>query len=181
MNLKHWIPWFGLSLAGCSGPAKPPLERVDSVDLDRYQGTWYEIAKLPNRFQDQCVADTHAEYSLLDDGAIEVTNRCRLRSGAMDSVSGRARRLDRERPAELEVRFAPAWLDWLPLVWGDYQILALDEAYSSVLVGEPSREFLWILSRTPRLAQARIDELINEARRQRFPVDRLDFTPQDKE
>ena len=180
MNLKHWIPLIGLSLVGC-GTSKPPLELVDSVDLERYQGTWYEIAKLPNRFQDQCVAGTRADYTLLDDGQVEVVNRCRLASGETDAVRGRARRPDPQRPAALEVRFAPAWLGWLPLVWGDYQVIALDADYRSVLVGAPSREFLWILSRTPTLPRARIEELLGEADRQGFPVARIDFTPQDDE
>ncbi len=179
MKFKHWIPLIGLSLVGC-GTSKPPLDLVDAVDLERYQGTWYEIAKLPNRFQDQCVADTRARYRLLDDGAVEVTNRCRLRSGETESITGRARRPDPDQPAALEVRFAPGWLSWLPLIWGDYQVMALDDAYRSALVGEPSREFLWILSRTPGLARERIDELLAEAERQGFPVERIDFTPQDE-
>nr|WP_277347475.1 lipocalin family protein [Wenzhouxiangella sp. XN79A] len=149
--------------------------------MARYQGTWYEIAKLPNRFQDQCVAGTRAEYTLLDDGRVEVINRCRLASGATEEVRGRARRPDPDRPAALEVRFAPAWLSWLPMVWGDYQVMALDRGYRWALVGEPSRKFLWILSRTRGLPRARIDELLAEARRQGFPVDRIDFTPQDDE
>ena len=179
MNPKRWMPLIGLSLAGCAGSGHPPLELVDALDLERYQGTWYEIAKLPNRFQDQCVADTRAEYTLLDDGAVDVVNRCRLRSGEIEAITGRARRPDPDRPAALEVRFAPAWLGWLPLVWGDYQVMSLDPAYSSVLVGEPSREFLWILARTPTLDAARTEALMAEAERQGFPVERLDFTPQE--
>jgi apolipoprotein D and lipocalin family protein len=78
------------------------------------------------------------------------------------------------------VRFAPAWLSWLPIVWGDYRVLALDQAYTSALIGERSRQFLWILSRTPTLAQTRVDELLEEAERQGFPIDRIDFTLQDE-
>lgn len=180
MSWKHWIPLLGLGLTACGGTNKAPLERVEQLDLERYQGIGYEIAKFPNRFQDQCVAATRADYSLLADGTVEVVNRCRRSNGEEEAVRGRARRPDPERPAALEVRFAPVWLSWLPVVWGDYRVLALDEAYTSALIGERSRQFLWILSRTPTLAQTRVDELLEEAERQGFPVDRIDFTLQDE-
>lgn len=161
--------------AGFGASGKAPLELVDALDLERYQGTWYEIAKLPNRFQARCMAETTAEYTLLDDGRIRVVNRCRVADDRFDTVRGTARRPDPDRPGALEVRFAPGWLSWLPMVWGDYQVMAIDDAYSSVLVGAPSRTYLWILAREPELAPARIDALLAEARRQGFPVDRIEF------
>lgn len=158
-----------------------PLDLVESVDLQRYQGLWYEIARLPNRFQDQCAANVTAEYTLLDDGRIEVVNRCRLENGQTDEAEGIARRPDSGREAALEVRFAPRWLSWLPFVWGDYQIMALDDGYESVLIGAPSRDYLWILAREPSLAQRRIDELMAEAGRQGFDVDKVIRTDQGRE
>ena len=129
--------------------ARPPLDLVDEVDLDRYQGVWYEIALLPNRFQARCVASTAAEYTRLDDGRVRVVNRCRTADGEFDQAEGVARPADPDRPAALEVRFAPKWLSFLPFVWGKYQIMALDEDYQWAMVGAPSRKYLWILAREP--------------------------------
>lgn len=153
--------------------ADAPLARVDALDLERYQGLWYEIARLPNRFQDQCVADTTAEYTLLESGRMRVVNRCRTSSGGFDRAEGIARRPDPDEPARLEVRFAPRWLSWLPVVWGDYHVLALGEDYDYALIGEPSRTWLWILARRPDLPESRIRTLLAEAERQGFPVDEV--------
>jgi len=162
---------------GCSQP--PPLELVDEVDLVRYQGLWHEVALLPNRFQSRCAANTTAEYALKVNGRIGVTNRCRTAEGEFTEAEGEARPVDRDRPAALEVRFAPKWLSLLPLVWGDYQIMALDEGYRWAMVGAPSRDFLWILSREPSLPGARLDALLAEAARQGFDTDAVQRSPQE--
>ena len=129
--------------------AKRPLEPVPSIDLNRYIGTWYEIARLPNSFQEKCLGDVTANYSFNDDGTIRVINRCRKENGEMTEAEGKARRLSMDEPnSKLEVRFAPAWLSWLPFVWGNYWVIELAEDYSYAVVGEPKREYLWILSRT---------------------------------
>tara|TARA_Y100001933_G_C18931821_1_gene535654 strand:- start:55 stop:615 length:561 start_codon:yes stop_codon:yes gene_type:complete len=156
-----------------------PLELVESVDLDRYQGLWYEIARLPNRFQDQCAANVTAEYTLLESGRIKVVNRCELPGGEPDEAEGVARRPDPDREAALKVRFAPRWLSWLPFVWGDYQVMALADDYGSALIGAPSREYLWILARKPSLPETRIDELLAEAERQGFDTGNVTRTRQD--
>lgn len=164
----------GLVLMTCVGAAtagQGPLELVDTLDLERYQGRWYQIALLPNRFQAQCVSETSAEYTLLENGRVQVVNRCRNEDGEFEQVIGAARRPDAGQPAALEVRFAPRWLSWLPLVWGDYQVMMIDPDYSSVLVGEPSREFLWVLARQPSLPAERLQQLLDEARRQGFDTD----------
>ena len=156
------------------GPqAAEPLTLVDSVDLERYQGLWYEIARLPNDFQDQCRGDVTAEYTLREDGGIRVVNRCRTADDEFDEAEGVARRPDPDRPGALEVRFAPGWLSWLPAVWGDYQILALDDEYRWVLVGAPSREYLWILAREPDMRKDRFQSLLDRAASQGFPVEDL--------
>jgi len=92
----------------------PPLVAVPSLDVERYMGTWYEIAKYPNRFQRQCVADTRAEYSQMPDGRVRVINRCRLESGEFESADGVARLVGGTGSPKLEVRFAPAWLSFIP-------------------------------------------------------------------
>ncbi|MFP4207611.1 MAG: lipocalin family protein [Wenzhouxiangella sp.] len=154
--------------------ANPPLELVDSVDLERYQGRWYEIALLPNRFQKRCVADTSAHYELLDDGRVAVTNRCREADGSWREAEGIARKADPDGPnAALEVRFAPRWLSWLPFVWGDYRIIALGADYDYAMVGSDNRKYLWILARDPSLSAAIVDQLRDQARAQGFAVDKL--------
>lgn len=175
-----------LALACASPAGRPPagsgpLELVESVDLERYEGRWYEIARLPNSFQDHCRGEVIAEYELREDGRVDVLNTCRTRGGAVDSARGVARRPDPARPAALEVRFAPAWLSVFPAVWGDYQVMALDGEYRWSLVGSPSRQYLWILARERRLAEPRIDSLLAEARRQGFPVDEVVRTRQTSE
>lgn len=142
-------------------------------------GTWYEIAKYPNRFQKQCVADTRAEYSLLSDGRVQVINRCRLQNGEMESASGIARKVGGAGSAKLEVRFAPAWLSFIPAVWGDYWVIDIDDAYRLVAVSEPKREYLWVLSRTPTVDPARYAALLARLAEQGFDLDRLEVTLQD--
>ncbi len=158
--------------------AKPPLDLVESVDLERYQGRWYEIALLPNRFQRRCVSDTRAEYTLLEDGRIRVENRCKQADGSWSEVEGIARLADPDGPGSaLEVRFAPRWLSFLPFVWGDYRVLALAEDYSYAMVGSDNRRYLWILARSPELDPALLNDLEARAAAQGFPVEQLEKTP----
>ena len=141
---------FVLLLAAGVATAAEPLVTVGSVDLARYAGQWHEVAKYPNRFQEQCVGDTTATYALRDDGNVSVVNRCRTREG-YDEVSGVARRVD-GRTDRLEVSFLPALLRWLPIGWGDYWVIELAPDYRYAVIGEPSRQYLWVLSRTRQLS-----------------------------
>jgi len=137
-----------------------PLQTIRSVDVPRYMGRWYEIAKFPNRFQRQCVSDGVAEYRLLGDGRVEVGNHCKLANGETEEVVGVARQIGPSDSPKLEVRFAPSWLSFLPAVWGDYWIVDLADDYSLVAVSEPKREYLWILSRTPVVDAAAYQALL---------------------
>jgi apolipoprotein D and lipocalin family protein len=139
-----------LLLAAGAASAAEPLATVGSVDLARYAGQWHEVAKYPNRFQQQCVGDTTATYVVRDDGNVSVLNRCRTRDG-YDEASGIARRVD-GRTDRLQVSFLPAALRWLPFGWGDYWVIELAPDYRYAVVGEPSRQYLWVLSRTPALS-----------------------------
>lgn len=156
----------------------PPLVAVPSLDVERYMGTWYEIAKYPNRFQKQCVADTRADYSLMPDGRVQVINRCRLESGEFESANGVARLVGGAGSPKLEVRFAPAWLSFIPAVWGDYWVVDIDDAYRLVAVSEPKRDYLWVLSRTPTVDAARYSALLGRLCAMGFDLDRLETTPQ---
>jgi len=120
---------------------------VSSVDLDRYIGTWYEIAHIPNRFQRHCRGNTMASYRRIPQQRIEVINSCVDEHGAVDKAHGVARIVDSTSNAKLEVSFV-ALFGW-QLFWGDYWILALAPDYSYAVVGTPDRRFGWLLSRTP--------------------------------
>lgn len=162
-----------LSSAGGS-PQNSPLQVVPSIDYSRYAGTWYEIARFPNRFQQTCTGDVTATYTLLDNGDVEVVNRCRKDDGEWTEANGIARRLSEEEPnSKLQVRFAPAWLSFLPFVWGDYWVIDLAEDYSFALVGDPDREYLWVLARTPSLNDSSYARLLETARGQGFDTSRL--------
>jgi len=159
-------------------PAEKPLETVISLDLPRYLGRWYEIAKFPNWFQKKCVANTSAQYSLQPDGRVKVLNRCQREQGAMDEAVGVARQLGGPTSPRLEVRFAPAWLSWLPAVWGDYWVVDLDPEYQLVAVSEPGREYLWILSRSPTVSADRYGALIKRLQAKGLDTSRLELTAQ---
>lgn len=156
-----------------------PPDTVASVDLERYQGLWYEIARYPNSFEDTadyvCTAVT-AEYALRPDGKVAVTNSCRKNTpdGELDVAEGVARVVG-ANGAKLKVKFAPAWV---PFASGDYWVLDLTEDYSAALVGSPDGKYLWILSRTPLLDQATGRRLMATARAQGYETDPLQFTLQ---
>ena len=169
---------FAASAVGPPASAQQRLLPVPSVDPKRYAGTWYEVARLPNRFQSQCAGDVVARYAPREDGSIDVTNRCRTASGETDEADGLAMPQD-ETNARLKVSFLPAALRWLPSGRGDYWVLALDADYRWAMVGAPSRDYLWILSRTPALPDERLELLLGQAREMGFPADRVVRTPQE--
>ena len=143
---------FGPAAAADASPA--PVEPIAALDVPRYMGTWYEIARYPNWFQKKCVGDTRADYSLQADGRVQVINRCREASGELSEAVGMARQIGAADSPKLEVRFAPAWLSFLSAVWGDYWVVDIADDYRWAVVSEPRREYLWVLSRTPQLDAA---------------------------
>lgn len=158
---------------------RAPLQVVAPVDLKRYAGLWHEQARLPNRFQKKCIGPVSAEYTPLEDGTVEVRNRCVLGDGNVDEAVGSARPVPvagQPGAGRLEVRFAPAWLGWLPLVWGDYWILKLDRDYQVALVGTPNRKYLWVLSRAPQLDPDLLQAELDYARTLGFDVDKVELT-----
>ncbi|KQM80287.1 hypothetical protein ASE76_03860 [Xylophilus sp. Leaf220] len=161
---------FFAAFAGLANAAdsQANLPTVASVDLLRYAGTWYEVARIPNFFQRKCTSDVSANYAPQPDGTITVTNRCRRADGEVDTVVGQARRPTvRGEPVadegRLEVRFAPRWLAFIPAVWGDYWIISLDPQYTMSLVGTPDRQYLWLLSRYPTVGADVVDEWLAKA------------------
>lgn len=158
--------------AVANAPAAP-LTTIESLDVPRYMGHWYEIARYPNRFQRQCVGEASADYRQQPDDSLAVINRCRLADGRLDEAVGEARQLGGPASPRLKVRFAPAWLSFLPLVWGDYWVVALDADYRWAAVGEPSRRFLWVLARTPTLDAPTLAEVHRQLRAKGFDPARL--------
>ncbi len=166
-----------LAAAGCAAApvnrdASIPLTTVESVDLQRYQGLWYEIARLPNRFERNCEGVT-AEYALRDDGLISVVNTCRENAadGPVRTANGRARIVDESTNAKLEVSFFGPF-------WGDYWVIDLAEDYSLSLVGEPQGRLLWILSRTPTISDDVFSEAIAKLESFGYDTDALYFPQQ---
>jgi len=123
------------------------ITTVDSVDLNKYTGTWYEIAKIPNFFQDHCVKNTTANYKIDEDGDIIVLNSCIDEDGEVDDAEGLAKIVDKESNSKLEVSFV-SFFGIRPF-WGDYWILGLADDYGYAVIGTPSRKYGWILSRIP--------------------------------
>lgn len=147
---------------------------VPDLDLQRYAGTWYEVARLPNRFQERCTGEVTATYVLREDATVTVINRCMQANGKWTEAEGLARKAESDGPnSKLEVRFAPRWLGWLPFVWADYWVLHLSSDYDLAIVGGPSREYLWILSRTPTVDEKTMQELKAIAKSQGYNVDQL--------
>lgn len=155
------------------------LRTIPALDVPRYMGVWFEIAKFPNWFQRKCVGATRAEYSLKPDGSVQVINRCRTQSGETIEAVGAARQVGSASSPQLEVRFAPAWLSFLPLVWGDYWVIDLDERYQLVAVSEPQKEYLWILARTPHVDPQDYQRLLARLSRMGFDLSKLELTRQD--
>ena len=159
-------------------PAIPPLASVESLDVQRYMGKWYEISHYPNWFQKKCQGASRAEYALKDNGEVQVVNRCRLENGETNVASAVGRQVGGPDSARLKVSFAPAWLSFIPAVWGDYWVVDLDPEYSLVAVSEPKREYLWVLSRTPQVDAARYTALLARLEGLGFDVSKLVTTKQ---
>lgn len=150
-----------LAVVAAARATEPPVP-LPQLAVAPYMGTWYQVALYPNRFQAQCVADTTATYRDLGSAGIAVTNRCRQADGSFDEAQGLARppagisavRDGVLSPARLQVSFLPTWLRWTGIGWGDYWVLHRADDGRYVIIGEGTREYLWVLSRTPRLSPA---------------------------
>jgi apolipoprotein D and lipocalin family protein len=163
------VPWLmavlsaGTALGG-EATGRPTV--VDRVDVERYMGLWYAVARIPTTFERRCAAGTTAEYALLEDGTIQVVNTCFSVDGEQIVAKGHAWIPDPAQPGKLKVsfvRFLGLWL--FP---GDYWILDLDPAYRYAMVGHPKRRYGWILSRTPQLDEQLLDEIVTRLEQQGY-------------
>jgi apolipoprotein D and lipocalin family protein len=156
--------------------ALPPLVTVDHVDLPRYLGRWFEIARIPNRFQKQCASNTTAEYELRNDGSITVTNTCLMNIGKADVAHGVAKIVDTSTNARLKVSFINFF--GLRPFWGDYWVIGLDPDYQWAIVGTPSRRFGWVLARTPTLDDGTMEAIYGIIEKNGYQVGAFEVSPQ---
>lgn len=150
---------------------------VNSVNLMKYTGLWYEIARIPNRFQKKCSANTTAVYSLNEDGTIKVVNSCLEEDGELSTVEGIARVVDARTNSKLEVSFVS--IVGIHLFWGDYWIIGLDNDYTYAVIGTPDRKYGWILSRTKKLPDDKLTEVYDILKRNGY--NKEDFKVSDQE
>ena len=173
LHLLSWILALPLAAIGCAlnvGNLKP-LEVVPYVDIYKYLGSWHEIARYPNRFQRDCV-NSRADYRLRDDGDIRVLNMCNHKSekGSLRSSEGKAWIVDKNTNAKLKVRF------FWPFS-GDYWILDLGKDYEYAVVGTPSRKYLWVLSRKPKMEAGKFREILSRIEKQGYDPKKLIQNP----
>ena len=169
---------MGVLAAAPQKPAPHPVTAVPSVDLDRYAGQWFEISRYPNFFQKGCAGNVTATYVRRTDGKIDVINRCRKADGTTTEAAGLAKIDDAKTGSKLKVRFAPAFISFLPFVWADYWVIGLADDYSWALVGTPDRKYLWILARTATMSDAAYALAVGVAQANGFDSNRLVRTPQ---
>jgi apolipoprotein D and lipocalin family protein len=154
------IIFFFLAISFFNNPFaqdNKPVKTVKYVDLKKYIGLWYEISKIPNRFQKQCVKSTTAKYIFEEDGDIKIINSCIDDEGEKDIAEGVAKVVDKKSNAKLEVSFV-SFLGIRPF-WGDYWIIGLDENYKWAVIGTPDRKYGWVLSREPTLTNDVMNEI----------------------
>lgn len=150
------------------------LKTVESVDLKRYAGTWYEIARYPNRFQKQCVGNTTATYSLEAGGDLQVINKCLKKDGKIDDAKGKAKIVDEQTNAKLKVSF-------FAFFYAPYWIIDLDKDYQYAVVGHPDRKYLWILSRAPEMKDATYQNILRRIEALGYNPAKLEKTSQNVE
>jgi apolipoprotein D and lipocalin family protein len=162
---------LALALAATTFANDAPLKTVDFVDLNKYTGKWYEIARYENRFQKKCTANVTAEYTRKSNGDIEVINSCKKADGSMMDAKGKAKIVDKNTNAKLKVSFF-----WI--FYGKYWVIDLDKDYRYAVVSEPGRNYLWILSRTPQLDSATYDGIVSRLQKNGFDTSKLKRTEQ---
>jgi apolipoprotein D and lipocalin family protein len=148
---------------------------IPSLDLKRYLGRWYEICRLPLKWEDETATDITATYSLSETGKVQVDNRCFDEDGKPARAIGEASPVDSAN-SRLKVTFLPKAIRWIPFTSGDYWVLKIDPEYEVALVGSPNQKYLWVLARRPSVPTDALEMYLAEARRQGFDLSRL-ITP----
>jgi apolipoprotein D and lipocalin family protein len=162
-----------LALALAAPAAAQDLVTVEKVDMVRYAGTWYEIARLPNKLQAECAGDVSTLFRLRGMRTYDIETRCRRADGSEEVDMGIARVQDQATNAKMEWRFLPLALAWWPFAWTDYWIVDLAPDYTWAVAAVPTREAMWILARKPELDAATYDRLVAKARAMGFETGKL--------
>ena len=169
---------IGLGMATMAYAKNKPLHTVEKVELDKYLGVWYEVARKPMYFQNKCDRDVSATYTLNENGNIGVDNRCYTKDGQLNQSIGEAFIKNAPFNTKLKVSFLPESVRWLPVGRGDYWVLKIDDAYQTVLVGEPRRRYLWVLSRSAQPDQAVVKEYLDYAQSIGYDISDVIYTKQ---
>lgn len=172
--LKFALVFLCLEIASANSTNGNPVHTVPFVDIVRYSGKWFEIASIPNRFQKECARGTMAEYALVENHRIAVTNSCIRENGTLDRAQGIARIENPESNAELKVSFFR--LFGVNFFWGDYWIMGLDPDYRYAFIGTPDRKYGWLIARAPELDTASMDKLWGLVKSQGYSPDKFVFT-----
>lgn len=159
--------------------AKKGLTSAAQVDLDRFAGSWFEIARLPERGEKDCGADSRVTYARTDNG-LRILSLCRLSDGSVRRVTARAKLRDDATQSRFKISYSSPALDAVPFVWSDYTIVDVADDYSSAIVGKDNRKQLWLLSKTPTVDDKTRQDFLNTARAQGFDTSALVFTPQNE-
>ena len=172
--MKYLIPFILFISSTLFAANKTQLNTVNYVNVEKYLGTWHEIARLPVFFQLNCFNAT-ATYDLIDEETIKVTNRCETKVFGKKKVAvGKAELVDKVTNSKLMVSFDSWFSRAFPeQAKGDYWILELADDYSYVVVGAPSRKFLWILSRSPKMDPEFVRELKAKYKKLGFPTHKM--------
>lgn len=182
MRRLSFIAAASAALAALS--AAPNAGAVDGtavqVDVRRFAGTWYELARLPDESQTSCATDMVERYELRRDGTLDVTNSCLTPTGKVETEVGRAWTVpaDRGVPPLLKVSYMPRWLQWLPLRQGEFAVVMLDPSYRYAVLSEPQHQHLWLLSRSPTLPADQLGRIVDRLTAQGYPTRQLVLTRQ---
>jgi apolipoprotein D and lipocalin family protein len=167
--------WVAVAVATAGPPAQP----VGRLDLQRYAGTWFEIARTPNKLQERCIGDVTFTYAPLGDGSARLVRRCRETGDQWGVTAGDAVHEDGDTTgARFALSYVPAWLRWWPQARDRHWVVLLADDYRYAVVSDPARRSVWILARTPSLDRGTYAGIVDMLRDRKFPVDRLVATPQ---
>jgi apolipoprotein D and lipocalin family protein len=158
---------FGTATYSAAAPSvQPPIQSVAMVDQSRWMGRWYQIARLPNRFQKGCTG-AYTDFSLRDDGQINVINSCRNeKDGSLRQEKGHAWVIEPTSNARIKVSF----------FWpfrSEFWVIGLGKEYEYTVVASPNRKYLWIMSRTPTMSDDLYADIVKEIERQGFDINKI--------
>ncbi|TCM67776.1 apolipoprotein D and lipocalin family protein [Acinetobacter calcoaceticus] len=166
-----------MTLISSSWAKESPLKTVDKVELDQYLGVWYEIARKPNSLENQCVRDVSFSYTLSEYGNMLIEQRCYDQQDQLVQNFGEAYASNAPWYNKFRVSYLPDGIRWLPIGKNQYWILKLDQDYKMALIGDPERQYLWLLSREPHPDAQSIKAYLDYAQAQGYQLNNLIYSP----